>query len=219
MTINTPASAQTFELRDQFWSKVGQLDPDILAPLINPAFTGGPKWPSLHQGFRKITLRDQSIILASDGLSDPFEDQPEKKVNGFELEFYIHTSPQPNNLATSWQMDILNQMAQIAADNGSVRSQLDKYHYMTVELFSSIIPKNFCNQSGRVGVLLGLTTEKVPEIIQLPMSSAKMVSIVLLTAKELEYIVQNGSVGRENVAQKLQETTKDLSSLDRSSVI
>ncbi|KKR30268.1 hypothetical protein A2715_03225 [Candidatus Woesebacteria bacterium RIFCSPHIGHO2_01_FULL_39_32] len=69
----------TYEARNKFWAAVGKVDSDVFAPLINPAFSGGPKWPSLRQAYRKIVTNDGVLIIASDGLSDPFEDTPDKK--------------------------------------------------------------------------------------------------------------------------------------------
>jgi len=57
--------------RDAFYASLGSMDSDVLTPLINPAFSGGPRWPSLRQAWRVIRKPD-SIIIASDGLSDPF---------------------------------------------------------------------------------------------------------------------------------------------------
>ncbi|MEG1052532.1 MAG: hypothetical protein RSF79_10870, partial [Janthinobacterium sp.] len=59
--------------RDAFYGTLGTVDADVLAPLVNPAFMGGPRWPSLRQAWRVIR-RPDSIVIASDGLSDPFED-------------------------------------------------------------------------------------------------------------------------------------------------
>ena len=59
--------------RDAFYATLGTVDADVLAPLLNPALMGGPRWPSLRQAWRVIRRAD-SILIASDGLSDPFED-------------------------------------------------------------------------------------------------------------------------------------------------
>jgi len=40
----------------------------------NPALLGGPKWPALRQAFRVVRRKTGNVILASDGLSDPFDD-------------------------------------------------------------------------------------------------------------------------------------------------
>ena len=41
---------------------------------VNPALLGGPKWPALRQAFRVVKRSNGNVIMASDGLSDPFDD-------------------------------------------------------------------------------------------------------------------------------------------------
>ena len=60
--------------RQACWSQVGTVDSDVLSHIINPAFMGGPRWPALRQAFAVIRRPDtQTVVLASDGLSDPFD--------------------------------------------------------------------------------------------------------------------------------------------------
>ena len=46
----------------------------MLSHLVSPTLSGGPKWPALRQAFRLVRRPNGNIILASDGLSDPFDD-------------------------------------------------------------------------------------------------------------------------------------------------
>lgn len=64
---------QSVELKNAFWNKIGTIESDVLTHIINPAFMGGPAWPSLRQAFMKIDTSEGTII-ASDGLSDPYSD-------------------------------------------------------------------------------------------------------------------------------------------------
>ena len=41
----------TYEARDKFVKSLGVVSPDVLAPLINPSFMGGPMWPDLRQAW------------------------------------------------------------------------------------------------------------------------------------------------------------------------
>ena len=60
--------------RQACWSIVGQVDSDVLSHIINPTFMGGPRWPALRQAFAVIRRPEtQTVVLASDGLSDPFD--------------------------------------------------------------------------------------------------------------------------------------------------
>jgi hypothetical protein len=82
------------ELRDQYWKSIGEVDPDVMTHVINPAFMGGPMWPSVRQAFLTINSPER-IILASDGLSDPYDDMETNEANaaynGFGLEVYVST--------------------------------------------------------------------------------------------------------------------------------
>lgn len=83
---------KSVELRTEFWGKIGQVHEDVISHFINPAFMGGPAWPSLRQAFMKIGT-PTGTILASDGLSDPYSDfdtNPDNQAyNGIGCEFYI----------------------------------------------------------------------------------------------------------------------------------
>lgn len=60
--------------REQCWESLGGLEPLVLSHLVNPALHGGPKWPALRQSFRLIKRPEETVVLVSDGLSDPFDD-------------------------------------------------------------------------------------------------------------------------------------------------
>ena len=61
--------------RKDTWQELGTVEPLVLNDSANPALLGGPKWPALRQAFRVVRPRTgANVILASDGLSDPFDD-------------------------------------------------------------------------------------------------------------------------------------------------
>ena len=66
---------KTSRAREAVWQQLGALEPMFLSHLVNPALsTGQPKWPSKRQAFRLVRRQNGNVILASDGLSDPFDD-------------------------------------------------------------------------------------------------------------------------------------------------
>src|SRR5262245_17951131 len=96
----------TYQARDRFVSSLGVVDPDVLAPLINPSFRGGPMWPDLRQAWR-VVRREAHTIVISDGLSDPFSDEPEPNA-GFGMEVLAETAdPMPGQLQASWLFDLV----------------------------------------------------------------------------------------------------------------
>ena len=52
--MNTETYDQTNQARDKLFSSLGEVDSDVIGHMINPAFMGGPQWPSLRQAFSVI---------------------------------------------------------------------------------------------------------------------------------------------------------------------
>lgn len=213
------------EKRNAFWETIGTLDPYVISHIINPAFMGGPAWPSLRQAFVNVQTKD-STIIASDGLSDPYDDfdtNPDNQsYNGLGLEFYVQT-PGKLDLETmqkSWQFNLVYQMSQLAAQNGNLITMVNKHQYISTELYDVPVPKSFLNKDGRVGVLLGIQSENVPYDLDLSIEKILVVNITLLTLEELNYIVERGAEARKEIAEKIIAQGKPgYSSLDRKSVV
>jgi hypothetical protein len=193
----------TVSVRNNFWKTIGKIDPDVLTHLINPAFRGGPRWPALRQAFVKIETPN-SIILASDGLSDPFDDVEEPN-QGFSLECYLESDDPAlrKNIAEldqTWQFQLLYEVAQNFAHHGGVKELLERHGVLSMEFSYLDVPEPFSNEEGRVGVLLGLESEQIPTSIIGPASDIRLVSIKILTSQELQYILQNGAAVRKKFA-------------------
>ncbi len=217
---------QSVELRNAFWAKIGTIENDVLTHLINPSFMGGPAWPSIRQAFMKIDAPTGTII-ASDGLSDPYSDYDEnpdnQKYNGIGCEFYLEcdeSMPDMETMKTSWQFSVLYQAAQLAAGNPNIAGSIEKYTFLSTELYNCNVPDEFINMEKRTGVLLNLKSEVVPASVALSLEPIKLVNVKLLTLKELEYITTNGAEGRIKVAELLaKQGNVGKSSLERESVV
>lgn len=221
--MNNHVLDQTINARNQFWNQIGTVDPYVLTHLINPAFMGGPVWPALRQAFVKVETPN-SVILASDGLSDPFDNMKEAN-QGFSLECYIESDdPQLrkdiSELKHTWQFQLVYQIAQNFAHHGGIKELMQRYEVLSMELSSISVPEPFVTRDGRCGVLLGLESNQTPNVIAGPVSDILLVSIKILTPKELDYITQHGAAGRKKLAQLFREQgTYHLSTLNRESVI
>jgi len=220
---NEQALLRTFDARSGFWRQVGELDPDVLSHLINPAFMGGPRWPALRQAFSRIET-ENTVILASDGLSDPFDDG-EGTDQGLELECYLETDDLAlgtniMDVTRTWPFQLLYQVAQNMAAHGGVKSILDQYGVLSMELYHVDVPGGWQNEDGRVGVLLGVESPRIPSSIHLPFGEARLVSIKLLTVNELDYVLEHGAEGRRKLVEWFkQQGTHHLSTLKRESVV
>jgi hypothetical protein len=217
---------ESADKRTAFWEKLGKLDPYVITHAINPSFMGGPRWPSLRQAFLTIETPTGSII-ASDGLSDPYDDydtNPKSQpYNGLGIEIYLESPEKPQSsdrVKNSWQFNIVYQMSQLAAENGNFITLIQDYKCISTELYNVEVPKQFLNKEGRVGVLLGIESKTVPPTLALSIETVLMVNVKLLTLAELDYIVANSEEGRLEIAQKIaSQKDSGASYFDRPSVV
>ncbi|AEA43798.1 suppressor of fused domain protein [Fluviicola taffensis] len=217
---------QSAQIREKNWKSIGNLHTDVITHLINPAFMGGPEWPSTRQAFVVIDT-PSGTILSSDGLSDPyndFDENPDNQAyNGIGCEFYIECSENLgsfDDIKSSWQFTVVYQAAQLAAGNPNIASIIQEHKYVSTELYHCTVPESFQNEHERVGVLLGLSSKQVPAELELSLEKICLVNVMLLTKEELAYITENGSEARLEVAKKLEELpASGKSFLERKSVV
>lgn len=222
---------------DRHWNSVGTVERDVLSYLISPSFSGGPYWPSTRQAYR-VVRRGDTIILATEGLSDPFDDT-EGMGNGFEMELFVETADIPEHargpvgevdpFKRSWAFELLEHVAKTVADAGGITHQLDQYGALSLELpglsqshhMSDQLPKLFVTDDDSTGVLLGAPEPDFPtQLDDMPLSPVRLVPVVLITAAELEYVRSGGRAAREDLVSRLTAAgVGHMSSLHRASVV
>ncbi|KAK9811661.1 hypothetical protein WJX72_007914 [[Myrmecia] bisecta] len=196
--------------------------------------------------FRVVRRPNGNVIIASDGLSDPFDDITlgDGNVNGFGLEFFIETPADelPDtvlDIKKAWQFQLLFTVSQLAAGHGGIRAIMDDMKLLSTEAegVNEAIPEahhtTHVNAAGRVGALLGLKagTSSIPEdgstsgasvpdkIAGMPLTEVSLVNIKLLTLVELKLITDRGAEGRRKLSELFAGPGRQLSSLHRPSVI
>jgi hypothetical protein len=212
---------RTTEARNAAWSTWGTVDDDVFTHLISPMFTGGPKWPNTRQGFRAVR-RPGEVLLASDGLADPHDD--EGAGNGLGLECYATTADRLEQLPGTWLWDMVWQMSQFAAGHGGLAGLLDEMRLLSTELYDVGIPDShrgrFVNADERVAVMLGLDGTAPPSVVEGPLSRIRLVNIKLMTLEELDYALAHNEEGRRELARRYEAQGAPLaSSLDRPGVV
>jgi len=209
------------ECRQRFWSDLGNVDPDVIAYVINPSFMGEAQWPGLTQRYRVIR-RANSVIITSDGLSDPFSGA-QGAGNGFENEFFIETSDIPEaflgrhgnvaDLGNSWAFPILASVCRTVAGVGGIADRLKSLGVLSMEIpgaenesrIYDQLPKHFIAEGNRLGVLIGAPKPDFDcTMIGMPLTEVVAVPIVLLTAAELVEAEQGGAEARRAVASRLE---------------
>lgn len=224
---------------DRHWQAVGSCEADVLGFAISPSFMGGPHWPSTRQAYR-IVRRNERIILATEGLSDPFEGvQGDDLGNGFEMELFIETPDIPTHaqgavgdvapFVDSWTFELLRCVAGTVADAGGYRSRLERYGVLSLELpgvsqsraISEQLPAHFVSADDCAGVLIGGPAADFPtRLDDMPLSPVTLVPVVLITASELDYVRNGGAQAREDLAARLNAAgLGHVSHLQRTSVI
>ncbi|EGU60230.1 hypothetical protein VINI7043_01310 [Vibrio nigripulchritudo ATCC 27043] len=191
--------------RDKLFESLGHVEPDVISHLINPSFMGGPTWPSLRQAFSIIRTID-STIVASNGLSDPFQGIDEVN-SGFFLEVYAETNEKlPENISESWLFKLVYSIARQAAHSGEFYPYIKKYGVVTMELYAEDDGlEEFQNENGMVGVMIGVENPNSSKYVQFPGGEVLFASIQILTPDELSYVVEHDAEGRKQLHNKLQE--------------
>ena len=69
----------TYRARDQFARSLGEVSPDVLAPLINPGLLGGPLWPDTRQAFQVIRRQQHLLIMGYIALQREVQQQHDRR--------------------------------------------------------------------------------------------------------------------------------------------
>jgi hypothetical protein len=196
--------AEMYAARDQFTRSLGEVEPDVLAPLINPEFMGGPAWPDMRQAW-SVIRRSNSTIILSDGLSDPFPEVAEPHA-GFGLEVLVESNDAlPQELQASWLFDLAFQVSQQCADHGGIRGIVERLGVVSLELPMNYDLPGVLNDSGMAGVLLGLAPPDFAQEFVSPGGSVRITTAKLLWLSELQYIVTGGKSARSDLAARFQK--------------
>lgn len=213
------AFAQSWQARDAFWAGVGRVEKDVLGHLISPGLMGGPQWPTTRQAYR-VVRREGSIVIATDGLSDPFDDGREG--NGFGMELFVETADilpdhagrpgDVSRLSESWAFELVSHVAGTVAGAGGISAQLDKYGVLSMELpgvsqsraIGKQVPARYVTEDDSLGVLIGMPVEGFPVTVEgMPLSTVRVVPVTIITAAELEALRTGGAGARRALAEEL----------------
>jgi hypothetical protein len=207
------------ETRGVYFRTLGEPDTDVWMPIVNPAFQGGPAWPT-RPAWQRIRTGDQTII-ASSGLTDPFGDADEPNV-GFAVETAVATTdPLPPDLRPSWLLELAIMISTHAAADD--RFHLRRTRFGTF-LFGvrgdSDLFRDWLDPTGTMGFLVGVPVSGVSTTIPLPAGTATLLVAKLLTPAEYGFVAARGPEGAQQlVALFGQSGTHHLSSLSRASVV
>lgn len=162
-----PVYKQTYDALQTYWQGIGQVEPDVLTYVVNPMFMGAPAWPGTRQAF-KVIRTDSSLIIASDGLSDPFDQPGDEDENGFGMEVFIEVKGLQDmpfgEIQSSGAFALIEQAARQVAYWGGITQALDKYTIMSSEipLSAETMQAGWLTPDEGVGVLFGMAAAGRP---------------------------------------------------------
>ncbi|MCR9235797.1 MAG: hypothetical protein NXI17_03940 [Alphaproteobacteria bacterium] len=200
------ALTESIRARWTYWNTLGDLAPDLIAPQVNPIYKNVPAWPSDRLAFLTIE-REASTIMATDGLSDPFEDQ-NRSSQGFRVEFFIDITERPlSEQSRHIAVETLMTIAYNTVARGGVEDLLDEYGLISMEIPESDLPATHLTSDGSAGILLGGPKADFETLyVDGPLGDIELVSLTLLTGRETDLIRKKGASARADIAQNLLES-------------
>lgn len=217
--LDDPRYAAWAAARHRHWASLGAVDPDVIAYMISPQFQGAPAWPTTRQSF-VVVRRPDSVILASDGLSDLFVDT-DLDEPGFGCEVFIETDELVGAdfaaIRDSWAFAMIEDFARNVASWGGLDQPLDKMGVLSTELAGpGSLPTDCATPEGRVGVLVNLPNPDRTDRLALDArASIRLVPITLLGPDELAYVVAGGAAARTELGERLRSAGHGILSTTR----
>ncbi|UJS24812.1 hypothetical protein [Thiothrix winogradskyi] len=184
-TTASDSSVQTDKARAAFYASLGEVCPFVLTTLNHPCFLGdGQVWPGKKPAWTIIN-RPDSVIIASDGMSDTYWD------GGTPLGFGVEICAEmPGNLDIEAAMSscLFKLVRAVCDDIAYEPANLNLFqHYSCISLESSApcMPEVFhTTDEGHVGVILGYSSPRIPSSFSTPYGEVRMLPIATLYAKE-----------------------------------
>jgi hypothetical protein len=200
-----PRIAQGHANLDRYWSVIGPSDPDLIAYMVNPMFQGKPAWPNTRQAYR-VVRPPGSLIIASDGLSDPFVGTDMDNMQGFSCEVYIE-APQLAGadfatLRDSWAFRVIENFAMNVANWGGLSQQIATLNVVSSEFdMRGVLPDATLTADGSAGFLVNLAPKgRQTRIADMPFGPIDVIALTLLTPSELDQLRSGGSAARAALA-------------------
>jgi len=224
VAVDDPRYHEFFEARERHWRSIGNLDEHVIAYLISPEFLGKPAWPTTRQAYRAIRTAD-SIIVASDGLTDLFVDTNSEKP-GFGTEVYIEVPDLANadfdQIKRSWAFSLIADFAANVAHAGGIEGQVQRLGLLSIEFPEPEgVPDTWLTERKSLGALINVTAPDRPMNIDLGSGAkALIVPLTILTATETKFVLDNGADGRAELARRLTDAGVGIrSDLSRASLV
>lgn len=218
-----PRIAEGRALRLRHWQRLGRPEADPITYLSDPALHGVPSWPSGRQSYH-VVRRSASLVLASDGLSDPFVATRATGESGYGVEVFVEIpaaeAPDAAALRDSWAFALIEIVAQNIAGFGGIANRLERDGVVAMAVPLILPPgPGWVDETGFTGVLIGLPARRVAARIDLPFGPVRFLAVTLLRPDEALHAARRAE-NREDLAARLRASGHEhLSDPARASVL
>lgn len=190
------------EVRRAFWSRVGEVDDQVLVPAVNPEFKGHDPWPGMRPEWL-VTHAGARTYVASNGLSDPFdEDRWSGRTNFDELRdlqglgVEIFACADDPGALHGWLTELVIEASLLLSDNWSFVGFLREHGYGTASVVVPRAPARWLAKDRSLGVMIGVPVAGVAPSITMPRGEVLLVSVIPLTPRETEVAARGGRAAR-----------------------
>jgi hypothetical protein len=173
---------------------------------------GWHDWPNMRA---TVTLvrRHMSLIVTTNGLSDPQIGQKKATANGLGFEFYIdieRPAMVQDTHMPQWAVHTLEQLANMAIEWGDVPTLLDQHGYFHVHLpiEKGLVPAAWQDSEEIAHFIVGIPPGDylIDSVIEgMPFDPVRFVAVTPITRREAMAIKKNGSDVIHDIVALLQE--------------
>lgn len=179
---------------------------DFQVPLDNIFDPEYPDWGADERGFKLFTTEKKSNLIMTYGFNNEYDN----------FEVYIESTDSIDELAQSWQKNILYEVCRTIPEIEDFAAVVDEVGYFVIQLHMDGAPSEWSldNENGNIGIFIGLENSKCLS------DEFQLINIKLMRPQELQYAIDKGHDGRIHLAKLYyNENIPTNSSMTRKSVI
>lgn len=218
-----PRIAEGQEQIRAFWQSIGELETDLLSYIVNPQFLGAPSWPNTRQAFAVIRT-ETSLIIASDGLSDPFVGSSVIDQSGYGIEVFIEIEGLQDvkfdEIISQPEFSVIEMVARNVAGHGGIAKLIDEIGILSMSLpLDCNFEDDWVDNEGQLGVLLGMNSSSRSKRLELPFGTVRILAVTPLRPDEIQAVARSTEARNKVAASLSQSATEHRFCRNRASVV
>ena len=178
----------------------------IELPLDNIFDPEYPDWGADDRGFKLYVTEKNTKVIMTYGFNNEYSN----------FEIYIESSDSIDDLAQSWQKNLLYEVCRTIPEIEDFEEVIEELKYFVIQLHMEGAPEQWSldNKNGNIGIFIGLENKGFQ------VEDFKIINIKLMRPRELQYAIDNGEIGKINLAKLyLEQKVGTDSSMTRDSVV